>query len=126
MTISGHLLQSRTALKNELARAKAEYYKRNAMSWLLGDVYAPAQVFTQELHQKIRFGFRAAPIFNGKRVQRERFNIQPSARFNGSACRLRSGTMPGGTRQVLTLRPAAVAVHDDRNVPRQPRQIQLG
>jgi len=34
--------------------------------------------------------------------------------------------MPRRARQVLALRPAAVAVHNDRDVPRQPRQIQLG
>jgi hypothetical protein len=34
--------------------------------------------------------------------------------------------MPSGTRQMLALRPAAVAVHDDGDVPRQPRQVQSG
>src|SRR5258708_6269267 len=38
----------------------------------------------------------------------------------------RSGTMPRGARQVLALRPASVAIHDDRHMPRQPRQVQPG
>src|SRR6266481_5925163 len=34
--------------------------------------------------------------------------------------------VPAGARQVLALRPAAVPVHDDRDVPREPRQVELG
>src|SRR5258708_38640380 len=30
--------------------AKAEWYKRYQMTWLLGDEYAPAQAFTQDEH----------------------------------------------------------------------------
>ena len=32
--------------------------------------------------------------------------------------------MPGRARQMLALRPTAIAIHDDRDVPRQPGQVQ--
>lgn len=43
-------MKSQHVLKRQILHAKAEYYKRNAMAWLLGDKYAPAQVFTQDEH----------------------------------------------------------------------------
>src|ERR1700730_3750666 len=48
--ISELSLKSQHALKREILQAKAEYYKRNPMTWLLGDKYAPAQVFTHDEH----------------------------------------------------------------------------
>src|ERR1700730_6622666 len=48
--ISEQSLKSQHALKRGILQAKAEYYKRNPMTWLLGDKYAPAQVFTHDEH----------------------------------------------------------------------------
>ncbi len=84
------------------------------------------QVFAQKLHQKVRLCFRPPPVFHGEGVQRQRIDVQPRASFDRGARRLRSGTMPRGARQVLALRPASVAIHDDRHMPRQPRQVQPG
>src|SRR5258708_40158072 len=45
---SEKFLKSQAAVR--VLHAKAEWYKRYPMTWLLGDEYAPAQAFTQDEH----------------------------------------------------------------------------
>jgi hypothetical protein len=50
--------------------------------------------------------------------------MQPRARFNDDARGFHAGAVPGHARQVPALRPAAVAIHDDRDMPRQPLRVE--
>ena len=83
-----------------------------------------AQVLPQQPHQEIDFRFGPAPILHGKSVKRERRNIQPRAGLDDDPRRFHSGAVTGHARQMPALRPAAIAVHDDGDVPRQPLRIQ--
>ena len=79
----------------------------------------------KQAHQKIDFRFGPPPIFQGKRVQGQRRNVQPRAGFDHGARRLHPGAVAGHARQMPPLRPAAIAVHDDGDVLRQPPRVQL-
>jgi len=84
-----------------------------------------ADIFTQELHQEISFDFGAAPVLNGKSVQRQSFDVEPRASFNGGAGGLGAVAVAGDSRKMAALRPAAVAVHDDRHVAWHAGKIKL-
>src|SRR5208283_980733 len=55
----------------------------------------------------------------------QRFHVQPRTRLNRCPRRLRSRSVSRHPRQVPLLRPAAVPIHDHRDMPRQSRQVQL-
>ncbi len=84
-----------------------------------------AQIFAKQAHQKIDFRFGAAPVFHGKSVESQGGNSEPRAGFNHRASRLNSRAMSGDARQVTALRPAAVSIHDDGNMLREPVRIQI-
>ena len=84
-----------------------------------------ANVFAEELHEKFDFGFGAAPVFNGEGVEREGFDVQPGAGFDGGAGGIRAGTVTGDAREMTLLGPAAVAVHDDGDVAREAGEIKF-
>ena len=84
-----------------------------------------AQIFAKQAHQKINFRFGAAPVFHGKSVERQGGNSEPGARFNHRASRLDSRAVTGHARQMAPLRPAAVSIHDDGNMLREPVRIQF-
>jgi hypothetical protein len=84
-----------------------------------------ADIFAQQLHEEIGFNFGAAPILNGKSVKRQSFDVQPRASFNRGAGSFGAVAMAGDARKMTALRPAAVAVHDDRHVARHARKIEL-
>ena len=52
-------------------------------------------------------------------------NADAGSRLHSRAHRRNSGAMSGHARHVATLRPASVAVHDDRDVLWEPRWIKL-
>src|SRR5579859_337438 len=83
------------------------------------------QILAQQLHEEVYFRFRAAPVFDGKRVQGKRVNLQPRAGLYGGTRRFSSGSMAGNARQVPLLRPPPVAIHDYGHVPRQATQIKF-
>ena len=83
------------------------------------------QVFAQQAHQKIHFRLRPPPVFQRKSVQRQARAIQPRASFDDHARGFHARSMPGNPRQMATLRPAPVAVHDCRDVNGKPVGVQL-
>jgi len=83
------------------------------------------EVFLQELHQRRDFCAGTLPVFDGKRIERQRFDFQTSAGLDGNACRLRPRTVPSDPWQVPLLRPPAVAVHNHGHMPREPPEIEL-
>jgi hypothetical protein len=84
-----------------------------------------AEIFAQQGHQEVDLGLGPPPILDRKRIKRQRFDFQSRARFDRRARRLRSRTVPRDPRKVPLLCPPPVAVHNHRDVPRQPRQVQL-
>src|ERR1700686_2799030 len=84
-----------------------------------------ADVFAQELHQEIGFDFGAAPILDGKSVERQSFDVEPRASFNSGSGRLGAVAVTSDSRKMAALRPAAVAIHDDRHVARHTGKIEL-
>jgi hypothetical protein len=75
-----------------------------------------ADIFAQELHEEIGFNFGAAPILDGKSVERQRFDVEPCASFNGGASCLGAVAVTSDSRKMAALRPAAVAIHDNRHM----------
>ena len=70
------------------------------------------KIFTEETHQEIHFGLGAAPIFQGKRVQRQAGQFQAGAAFDDLASGLHAGAMPRDAREMAALRPSSIAIHD--------------
>ena len=73
----------------------------------------------QPPHQSGDFGFRPAPVLGGEGVEGKRLGAELAAGAHDVAHRLAAVPVPFGNRQLLLLRPAAVAVHDDGDVAGQ-------
>ena len=71
----------------------------------------------KQIEQKPHFSLRALPVFLGKGVYRHKGHAQGPAFAHQGAHRLGPGPVPLAPGQPPPLRPAAVAVHDHRNVP---------
>ena len=84
-----------------------------------------ADVFAEELHQKIGFDFGAAPVFDRESVEGKGFDVKAGASFDHDAGGFGAVAVAGDSRQVTTLSPTAVAVHDDRDVAREARKVEL-
>jgi hypothetical protein len=84
-----------------------------------------ADIFAQELHEEFDFGFGAAPIFDRESVKGERFDVQTRGGFDGHAGGLRASAVSRDTGKMAFLSPAAVAVHDDRDVARKAGEIEF-
>ena len=83
------------------------------------------QVVAQKPHQEIDFRLRPLlPVLLGERVKRQRGNADPGRSFDGRAHGRDARAVSRNARQMAAARPAAVAVHDDRNVPGKPRRIE--
>ena len=72
----------------------------------------------EELHQDRDFVGRAPPVLAGEREQRQELDVELDAGKDDGAHRLDAPPVAGDPRQHALLRPAAVAVHDDRDVAR--------
>src|SRR4029077_12353319 len=68
----------------------------------------------EKLHQDRYLVGWTPPVLAREREQRQEFDLALDARAHRRAHRLDSLAMPGNARQQTLLRPAAVAVHDDR------------
>ena len=82
-----------------------------------------AQIVLQQPHERGDLGVRALPVLDRERVQREHGNPEARRGLDRGSYGLRAGTVPFDTWKMPGRRPAAVAVHDDRDVARQPREI---
>ena len=84
------------------------------------------QIAAQQAHQEIDFAARTLlPVLFGKGIQRQPGNSDAGRSFDGGTYGCNSGAMSGHARQVPAARPAAVAVHDDGDVFREPFRIKL-
>ncbi|MNI75310.1 hypothetical protein D3C73_1314490 [compost metagenome] len=73
----------------------------------------------EQLHQRIDFFLRPAPVLAGEREQGQRRNAQFQAALDGAVDRARAGTMADDAGATALLCPTPVAIHDDGNVARQ-------
>src|SRR6266478_5219187 len=69
---------------------------------------------------------RAFPVFDAEAVQGELAEAEATAFLDGAAHTLDAAAVALDARQAALLRPAAVAVHDDGDVPRQPLGVEAG
>src|SRR5207253_2393828 len=81
------------------------------------------QVAAEQGHQEVNFTARTLPVFFREGVQREGRDVNACCRFDGRTYSRDAGTMSSDTRQVTAPRPAAIAVHDDSDVFREPLGI---
>ena len=80
----------------------------------------------EDLHQRLDLVGRARPVLGGERVHRERFDAEIDCSLDDGTQRSRAGAMALGDAHAVRARPAAVAVHDDRDRLRDLRQPVLG
>jgi hypothetical protein len=85
--------------------------------------YSLVQVLLQERHERHDLEARPLPVLHRERVERERVELQPRARFDDLAHGRDARAMTLDPRVTALLRPTAVAVHDDGDVPREAREV---
>jgi len=83
-----------------------------------------AQIFAEKLHEEFDFSFGAAPVFHREGVERKGFDMETGTGFDGGPGGLRACAVAGDAGEVAFLGPAAVAVHDDGDMAREPREIE--
>ena len=71
----------------------------------------------QDLHERADFSGRPVPVFFGKGIQGEGFDIQFSAEGDHFVDGLDPCPMTLDPGQGIFFRPAAIAVHDNSDVP---------
>ena len=71
-----------------------------------------------EAHQEPDLVGRAPPVLGGERVRGDVRDAELQRALDHVEQRRLAGRVPGGAGQAARLRPPAVAVHDDRDVPR--------
>src|SRR5439155_21899490 len=86
----------------------------------------PDQILAEQGHEKIELLTRAFPVFAAQAEKSELADAQPATFLHRGANALDTAAMALDPRQAALPRPAAVAVHDDGNVPRQPGRIKTG
>ena len=74
---------------------------------------------SQQGHQEIELGLRPFPVLAAEAVERQLADAEPAALLDGGADALDAAAVALDARQAALLGPAAVAVHDDGDVPRQ-------
>ena len=82
-----------------------------------------ADVELEQTHEAGDFIGGPLPVFGREGVHREGFEAETGRGLDHRADRLHTGAMTFKTRQEPALRPAAVAVHDDRHVPGKAIEI---
>ena len=110
-----HALDGRATARRQAA-AIAEHVDLHALTLQLGDF--PGDVLLEQVHQRRDLRRRAVPVFLGEREQRQDFDARLDRAFDRFAHRLHPGPVTERARQPAFIGPAAVAVHDDRDVAR--------
>src|SRR5260370_7654739 len=72
----------------------------------------------QQPHQLANLGGRARPVLGAEGKNRQETDSEVAGGTHGAPQRFDAAAMAFPTRQAARRRPAAVAVHDDGNVPR--------
>jgi hypothetical protein len=83
-------------------------------------------VLFEQVHQKVELALRPFPVLARQAIQGELFQVQAGGFLDGAANAGHAAAVPLDPRQVPPLGPAAVAVHDDRHVPRPAIRGQVG
>ena len=86
---------------------------------LLHFVDGLVQVFFKQRHDGLHLVLRALPVFRGERVDRQVLDAEIFAVGGDTAERFRACRMAHLARQTALFCPAAVAVHDDGDMPGQ-------
>ena len=97
-------------------RAVADHPHAHAVAVQFGDL--AAQVVAQEAHQIVDLFERPLPILRRKPEQGQIGNAELAGRGHRTPHGLCAASVPGNARQTAGLRPTAVPVHDDRDMPR--------
>jgi len=92
----------------------ADNFQTNAVLDELGQVRLDEP--PHQPHQIADFLVRAFPVLAREGVERQAFEVDRLERPHEPAHRLDAALMAHGARQVVPLRPAAVPIHDDRDV----------
>src|SRR5207245_4693205 len=79
----------------------------------------------EEPHQSAHLGARPGPVLSRERVDRQHVHAQLLAAFERPLDRAHAGPVAEAGRAPAAARPAAVAVHDDSDVPGN-RRVQAG
>jgi hypothetical protein len=72
----------------------------------------------EQLHQELHFVRRTPPVLAAEGEKREVLDALVHTRLHGRAHGLEAALVTGHAREETLLRPASVAVHDDRDVAR--------
>ena len=83
------------------------------------------QVALEQRHQRRDFHRRALPVLDRERVERQDLDAETRRPLDDVAHRIDAGAVALDARQVPLRRPAAVAVHDHGDMPRQTVEVDL-
>ena len=76
-------------------------------------------VLLEEMHQQTQLAPRPLPVLAAEAIQRQLLDPQAAAFLDEQAHALDTAPVPLDAGESAGLRPAAVAVHDDGDMPRQ-------
>jgi hypothetical protein len=82
-----------------------------------------AQVVLQQRHQGGDLGLRPLPVLDRERVEGQHLQAQARGGLHHVPHGVDAGAVPLHPALVAELRPTPVAVHDDRDVARQPVEV---
>ena len=83
------------------------------------------EVLLEQHHQRRHFVARALPVLDREGVERHDAELEAGRGLDDLAYRGDAGAVPLDARQAARTRPAAVAVHDHRDVLREPFEVDL-
>src|SRR5437762_6551008 len=83
------------------------------------------QILLQERHQRHDLEARPLPVLDREGVKGQCVELQTGAALDDLAHRRDARAVPLDARKAALPRPAAVAVHDDRDVPRKAGEVDL-
>src|SRR5207253_2811069 len=94
---------------------------------LLADLLALGEeVLVEQGHEQVELGLRPLPVLDAEAVQGELLDAEAAALLDGGADALDAAAVALDAGQAAAAGPAAVAVHDDGDVPRQPGGVEAG
>ena len=97
--------------------AVADHADLDAVLMQFGKIAADKK--PQETHQIADFLGRTFPVFGAEAVEGQIFDAEFAGRPDDDADGFNALPMAGNARQMPLCRPASVAIHDDRDVPRR-------
>ena len=95
--------------------------ERDAHAVLVQLVDFAIERLQEKLHQRADFALRPIPVLAGEREQRQRLDAAAQAELDRRAHGFLAFAMAQAARPAAPLGPAAVAVHDDRDMARNAR-----